>query len=390
MNNTKSRNLNVTPVNKYVTFANNLCAHLNDPTADHCLNNRYFHHQCAGITGKGKRCRHKVKVEVAYDGAETNPPIVHCHMHGDVSQSTTLHMVIQETMCGQIITHQCVGIGTSVPVMKDPDTTAYQILHYVGDNLTPRPQLLEDGRVGVGCDKVLWIDPKTCLRIYYVREAGQIRLIQVSAKNQLDDHIQAYKIAVETEMIPAGSGGCAVCLETKPLWNLGCGGVATHAFCQDCIARFACKKAVCPMCRSEIPCLDDLANRQRELDQYQLESPDYVVHTLELTPECATTFAYRIRIKSHAFRYPDVYFSPQQELEYRILVLLLEHKLVFKQSSYDEAVYVRSPIFLGIQLKDRLRDRDDTLVQDFARFALECGLDEIDLLLGGVGPPTTP
>jgi hypothetical protein len=135
--------------------------------------------------------------------------------------------------------------------------------------------------------------------------------------------------------------------------------------------------------------LTDLSDRQATLERFQLESPDYVVHKTELTPGCIDTFAYRIQIKSPTFRYFDLQFSSHQEMEYRVLSLLLEHKLVFQSSSYDDTVYVRRRLF-GNTLMDRIGNHDVTLVQDLAQHALDCGLDEIDLLLGGMLPPTTP
>ena len=203
MKSNKIKNINSIP-DTATSFADKLCTYLNDPIIDSCLNIRYFHQQCAGITGKRKRCRHKLKVEVAYDAAESDPPVVCCHMHCN-NTSTTLHLVIQEVRdpTTGTITHRCAGISTDMPQLNDADTKAYQILNYY-DDPTPRTRLLDGGRVGLGYDKEVWIDPDTRIRIYYVREAGRIWTTQVSARTQLAANIQSYKIAVEAEMVVAG------------------------------------------------------------------------------------------------------------------------------------------------------------------------------------------
>ena len=364
-------------------FAINLCTYLDDPIPENHAGIRWFPQQCSGTTCKGKRCRHKVKVEVAYDSAETDPPKVYCSKHTRRDPDRRdFNLVIQEVgvVGDPTPKHQCVWVGTGMPQLDDADTMAYQVLTYVGDDPKPRPRLMEGDQVhGFDCDKELWVEPNTYVRIYYVREAGRIHRTHVSAQSQLDTKLQAYKTVVET-MEEAGTGECVVCLETKPLRNLGC----SHNFCQDCIARFSCKKAACPMCRAEIQCLTEMANTQGELDRLQIESPDYEVRKFELHADCVYTYAYKIQINKASFQYPDLHFSPQQEMEYRVFALLLEKKLVFVNSSYDDTVYVRDRLF-GNTLMDRIGCHDADLVKDLVEYALECGLESVGVMLGMCG-----
>lgn len=365
-------------------FGINLCNYLNDPIQNSdCVDIRHFYKQCSGTTCKNTRCRHKVKVEVAYDSAETDSPKVYCSKHAGKCSNPDrrdFNLVIQETKIPDetdpdtfTTNHHYVWVGFGTPMLEDTDTVAYQVLNYVGDDPKPRPRLLEEGQLyGFDCDKGLWIDPNTYVRIYYVREAGKISRSQVSAQNQLDTNLQAYKDKVEDTMKCAGTGDCAVCLENKPLRNLGC----NHNFCVDCIARFSYKKATCPMCRAEIPCLTEMTNNQKTLDRLQIDSPDYEVKKTEINADCVHAFAYKITITADNFRYPDLYFSPQQEIEYRLLVLLLETKLVFVNSSYDDQVYVRTRLF-GNTLMDRLRSNDKRLVQEIVEHGMDCGITEI-------------
>jgi hypothetical protein len=362
-------------------FADKLCSYLNNPTSSD-IDIRHFRQQCSGITCAGKQCRRRIRVDVAYDSAEEIPPSVSCYCHGRTEPSpATLHIMIQEIMCRStnMITHRCIGVGTYIPIPNDTDTTAYQLLNYVDSAPTPQSRLMERPTCDIGCDREVWIDPRTRVRIYYVREAGRVLRTQVSGRSQLEANIQACEIAVEQGMVGAGSGDCGICYETKPLWNLGC----DHMFCRDCIARFACRNVTCPMCRRSISCLSELSERQETLMRYQIESPDYVIHRTELFPECVDAHApaFRIRIKSTRFLYADLLFTMGQEMEYRMIVMLLEHKLVFRGSSYDDAVYLRNPCLSGNPLMERLRDHDMTLIQELGRYAMECGLDEIDLLL---------
>ena len=365
-------------------FGTNLCAYLDDPTPEKCLNIRYFYQQCSGITCKGRRCRHKVKVEAAYDSAEKNPPKVYCTKHTQrVPDQRNFNLVIgvrevpstgSKGNCVLKHTREWVGAGT--PMLEDTDITAYQILTYIGDDPTPRPRLLEEGQLhGFDCDKSVWVNSTDHVRIYYVREAGHIHRTQVSTQTQMDNRLLTYKDTVRECMVEAGSGDCAVCLESKPLWNLGC----DHKFCMDCIARFACKKAACPMCRAEIQCLAEMANNQGTLDRLQLESPDYEVRKTEIDPDCVHTFAYKIAINNAGFRYPDMHFSLRQTFEYRVLAMLLENKLVFVNSTYDDQVYVRTRLF-GNVLMDRIRCHDTALVQDLVDYAIECGIGSDGLL----------
>lgn len=359
-------------------FAVNLCTYLDNPTHENHAGIRWFPQQCSGLTCKGKRCRHKVKVEVAYDSAETDPPKVYCSKHARRDPDRRdFNLVIQVGEVSPLGVvgdptpkHHCVWVGVGMPQLEDAYTTAYQILAYVGDDPKPRPRLMEGDQVyGFECDKSVWVDSCTMVNIYYVREAGRIHRTHVSAQSQLDAKLRTYKTVVET-MVGAGTGECVVCLETKPLRNLGCG----HNFCQDCIARFSCKKATCPMCRAEIPCLTEMANNQGELDRLQIDSPDYEVCKFELQADCVYTYAYKIQINKASFQYHDLHFSPQQEMEYRVFVLLLEKKLVFVNSSYDDQVYVRGRLF-GNTLMDRIRCHDVDLVQDLVDYALACGLE---------------
>jgi len=376
-----------------VIFANNLCAYLDNPTSEngsHMLNIRHFPQQCSGETRDSKRCRNTLKVEVAYDSAETNPPKIFCHAHShqDRNRDPNLNLVIQEVFQLQHIKHRCVGIGTDMPELPNAVTTAYQSLDYSDVIPTPVPQAIDrvgpNSLHGVDCDKCLYIDPHTMINIYYVRESGRIYRTQVSAATQIDDMVQSYKTKVAEDLAVVGEDQCGVCLETLPLWNLGCG--ESHSFCQTCIARLACKNAVCPFCRKDIQCLTRMATNFGKLDRIQVDSPEYEVCNEEINPECIyDDIAFKIKIERAKFRYPDMCFSAKQEVEYRIIALLLEKKLVFERSQYEDRVYVRTRLF-GELLNARLDQRDISLIQDLVEYSLECGLDSMDQLIQSIEP----